>query len=263
MAYLENRPGWWWSITYNTTGGCRPLTSGCDNCWAANDAPLQIAAGNSLYFGTTDFIDGRHVFNGTQTHLPRNHPLWRLPQRLKRSASGKPLLIWACATSELFLPGRPAWVVDRTLGMLALSDHTPLILTKLPKRLVAYVQAQSPLIQERWREKFWLGFSAETQGDFDKRWPHMRALAERGWFTFVSIAPMLGPVRLPDDFLKLGRWVIVSGEEGPHAFLRDLNPNWARVVRDQCRAAHIPFFLKQMSHDRPIPPGLDIKEFPQ
>jgi protein gp37 len=263
MPYLQSRAGWWWTLTWNPTGGCQPLTSGCNNCWAAQDAPLQIAAGNPLYVGTTTISkDGRRVFNGTLTHWPRNHPLWRLPQHLKRPASGKPLPIWACATSELFLPGRPKWVLDRTFGRLAASDHIPLILTKLPKQLAAYVNAQPARVQERWKKKFWLGFSAETQGDFNKRWPHMRALAQQGWSVFVSLAPLIGPVHLPDDFLKLAKWVIVSGEEGPHAFLRNMNPRWARAVRDQC-AGRIPFFLKQMSHDMPIPPGLDIKEFPE
>jgi protein gp37 len=210
-------------------------------------------------------IGGRRVFNGTLTHLPREHPLWTLLLRLKRSPKSKlggPLLIWACATAELFLPDRPQWVINRIFGMLAASDHIALILTKLPKRLAAYVNAQPLMIQQRWREKFWLGFSAETQADFDRRWPHMRRLAAQGWFVFVSLAPLIGPVRLPDDFLKLAKWVIVSGEEGPHAFLRDMDPAWARAIRDQCREAGIPFFFKQMSHDRPTPPGPDYEEFP-
>jgi protein gp37 len=268
VAYLQGRVGWWLDDTWNPIGGCRQLTSGCDTCWAATDAPLQVAAGNPLYMGTTDLIDGRQVFNGNLRHKAKNDPYWLRPLRLKRSTyaklgPGKPLLIWACATAELFLPGRPPWVIDRTFGMLAASDHIGIILTKLPKRLRRYVNAQTALTQARWRKKFWLGFSAETQADFDRRWPPMRDLAQRGWFVFVSIAPMIEAIRLPDDCLALIKWVIVSGEEGPHALLRNLEPRCARAVRDQCRrAANIPFFMKQMSHDHPIPPGLDIREFP-
>jgi len=269
MAYLLGRVSWWWDDIYDPFGGCGPLTSGCDNCWAAQDAPLQMAAGNPLYAGTTDLKeDGRRVFNRTLTHRPRNHPYWLRPLYLKRRAqsklgSGMPLLIWAGATSEMFFPGRPKWVIDRTFGMLAASDHIGLILTKLPKRLAKYINALSARDQERWRKKFWLGFSAETQEDFDKRWPHMRRLAEQGWFVFVSFAPMLGPICPPDDFWRLVKWVIVSGEEGPHAVLRDImKPAWARAIRDKCREWNIPFFMKQMSHDQPIPPGLDIQEFP-
>ena len=36
---------------------------------------------------------------------------------------------------------------------------------------------------------------------------------------------------------------IVGGESGPGA--RPLHPNWARSVRDQCKAAGVPFFFKQ------------------
>ena len=272
MTYLLRRKSWWWDNIYSGVGGCRLLSSGCDTCWAAQDAPLQMAAGNPLYAGTTDLLpDGRRVFNGKLTHLPRNHRYWLRPLYLNRHARAKlgpwrPLLIWGCATCELFLPGRPPWVVDRTFGVLAASDHIGVILTKLPKRLARYVSAQSSIDQERWRRKFWLGISVETQTDFDQRWPHMRRLAEQGWFTFLSIAPMLEPIHLPDDALRLLDWVIVSGEEGPHKFVRDLEPRWVRAVRDQCRATkrnrNIPLFVKQLSHDRPIPPGLDISEFP-
>jgi protein gp37 len=87
-------------------------------------------------------------------------------------------------------------------------------------------------------------------------------LAERGYLVFVSIAPILDRVVLPDDFLRLGRWVIVNGEEGPHHVIRPMEASWARAVRDQCRAAGIPFFLRGMGGKRPIPPDLQIRQFP-
>jgi hypothetical protein len=41
---------------------------------------------------------------------------------------------------------------------------------------------------------------------------------------------------------------------------------WLRQLRDQCKAASIPFFMKQMSGripgKVPIPPDLMIREFP-
>lgn len=91
----------------------------------------------------------------------------------------------------------------------------------------------------------------------------MRSLAEAGWLVFVSLAPMLGPVVLPPDFLKLGRWVIVAGEQGAHRDCRYMDPRWARDLRDQCAAAGIAFFMKQMAKKRPIPPDLHIWEFPR
>jgi protein gp37 len=38
-------------------------------------------------------------------------------------------------------------------------------------------------------------------------------------------------------------WVIVGGESGPGA--RPMHPDWARSMRDQCKAAGVPFLFKQ------------------
>jgi hypothetical protein len=38
-------------------------------------------------------------------------------------------------------------------------------------------------------------------------------------------------------------WVIVGGESGAGA--RPMQKEWVLSIRDQCRAAHVPFFFKQ------------------
>jgi hypothetical protein len=65
--------------------------------------------------------------------------------------------------------------------------------------MTAYFAAQSPRTVRLWQPKLWLGFSAENQEWFDRRWADMHRLAEAGWFVFLSIAPMLEPVTLPED----------------------------------------------------------------
>lgn len=45
-------------------------------------------------------------------------------------------------------------------------------------------------------------------------------------------------------------WVIMGGESGPKGV--PMHPAWARVVRDQCRAAGVPFFFKQFGTWAPI-----------
>ena len=58
---------------------------------------------------------------------------------------------------------------------------------------------------------------------------------------FLSVEPLiedLGPVNLSGI-----DWVIVGGESGPGA--RPLDKAWVTSLRDQCRAAGIPFFFKQ------------------
>jgi protein gp37 len=91
----------------------------------------------------------------------------------------------------------------------------------------------------------WLGFSAEDQETFDRRWLYMKQLAERGWTVFASLEPLLGPIVLPDDFLAFGAriQVIVGGESGPDA--RPMHPDWVRAIRMQCHTAGVPLFFKQ------------------
>jgi protein gp37 len=218
-----------------------------------------------LYRDTTKFKGGRYLFNGTLRDWPPGHPEWTFPLRWKGAAQPllgpeMPSLIFVGDMTEIFLPERPQAVIDRTLGTLASSDHIGLVLTKLPERMATYILAQPIVTQRRWRQKFWLGFSAEDQAHFDLRWPVMRALA--GWTIFVSVAPMIEPVQLPDDFLALGRWVIVSGEQGPHHDCRPMDLEWARALRDQCASAGIAFYMKQLSMKQPIPPDLLIRQFP-
>lgn len=55
-------------------------------------------------------------------------------------------------------------------------------------------------------------------------------------------------------------WVICGAETGPCA--RPMNLQWARDLRDQCKAAGIPFFFKKAGNKKPIPDDLMVREFP-
>jgi protein gp37 len=266
MAPLKPNSDGWWDATWNPMSGCYPISAGCLNCYAARNAGTLHADLNvPLYRDTTKVKGERYVFNGTLRELPRGHPTWTFPLRWKGAARpllgpGMPSLIFVGDLTETFLPERPKKVIDLTLGTLASSDHIGLVLTKLPERMVEYITAQPMIIQQRWRQKLWVGFSAEDQACFDERWSAMRVLT--GWTIFVSVAPMLRPVRLPDDFLALGRWVIVAGEQGPYQLCRPMDVRWARALRDQCAPAGIAFYMKQLGMERSIPPDLLIRQFP-
>ena len=88
----------------------------------------------------------------------------------------------------------------------------------------------------------------------------MRPLAEAGWIVGTSIQPMLGLVVLPPDSLTLLRWVIVGGEQHPGH--RVMEEDWAYALRDQCKAAGLPFFVKQMTTGG-LPLGLWYRELPK
>lgn len=263
-----NSEGANWDATWQVSGGCRHISPGCRFCYAAlHIGTLHKSVNAALYRNTTELVEGRHTFNGTLHELADGDPVWTFPLDWKGATSpvmgrGKPSVIFTNDMSETFLRGRSREVLDRTFGTLAISDHIGLVLTKLPKNMLTYFTSQHPATRQRWRQKLWVGFSAEDQAHFDLRWPMMRVLAEQGWTTFVSVAPMLGPVLLPDDFLKLGRWVIVSGEQGPDRICRLMDERWAEALRDQCKPANLSFFVKQLGMRRLIPPNLLIRQFP-
>ena len=112
----------------------------------------------------------------------------------------------------------------------------------------------------------WFGTTAENQAMADKRIPVL--LQTPAAKRFVSIEPMLSKMDLRNlkydgDILdamageylstdgseayvpwnKLD-WVICGGESGPHRRATDIDA--IRNLRDQCVAAGVPFFLKQM-----------------
>ena len=198
-----------------------------------------------LYRDTTEFAEGRHTVNGTLHELAPGDPVWTFPLRLERSSTA---IAWpGDALADLCeryepkpsCPGDPRRCLTARFGTLASSDHIGLVLTKLPKRMVAYITEQPTIIQQRWKRKFWLGFSAETKTCFDLRWPMMRTLAEQGWTTFVCIAPMLDAVRLPDDFLNARQMGDRLGRAGAGSLLPpDGCAMGACVTRSMCGSRH-------------------------
>ena len=138
----------------------------------------------------------------------------------------------------------------------------------------------------------WLGVTVENQRFADERIPLL--LEAPAAVRFVSYEPALGPI----DFTRMGRdgeywgglnaltgeqpcchehpdrsvwhsridWLIAGGESGPGA--RASNLDWFQGVRDQCKAAGVPFFMKQIcERGRKIPfeswpVDLQVREFP-
>lgn len=90
-----------------------------------------------------------------------------------------------------------------------------------------------------------LGTSVENQSAADERLGTIAMIGRIGWRTMVSFEPLLGPVLANPVWLALGpeTWAIVGGESGPGA--RPMHVDWARLLRDQCVDAGIPYFFKQ------------------
>jgi protein gp37 len=260
----------WADASWNPVGGCSLVSTGCLNCYAADLAAGQQTAHRiSLYLGVTRWKNERPVFNDRLTALPPDHPEWSMPLKWLGSPTpklgpGKPSIIFVGSMSDIFHEERPPEIVDRILDIAAASDHIGEFFSKRPETMAKYFLSRRGASRP-WKRRPLLGFSAERQREFDERWPHARRLAEKGWTTFVSVAPMLGPIVLPSDFLALADrgWVIVGGEQGRKGNVRPMDLAWARSLRDQCLAAGIPFHCYQVTNRAEPPEDLLIQQFPR
>lgn len=179
----------------------------------------------------------------------RTHPVELLrPERWR-----KPRRIFICSMSDLFHPDVPDNFIVQVLDTCAHADwHTFQVLTKRPERAASMWNLD-------WPSNVWFGISAEHGLYFHDRCEALRHVDAA--LRFVSFEPLVYPVREMDDIdLNTIDWAIVGGETGPGA--RPMDPDWARSIRDQCAAAGVPFFMKQMARGEPIPDDLMIREFP-
>jgi len=257
----------WATDVWNPITGCNKVSQGCKHCYAETMAKRLKAMGRPEY---QDVIgeDGR--WNGT-IQLVRE----RLEDPLKWK---KPKQIFVDSMSDLFHDDVPDAFIDSVFGVMAAAHwHTFMLLTKRPERMWSYLsgvavdkQLDPTSTNKRWQwSDTWrdipavlpnviVGTSIEDQKSADERLPWL--LKTSAATRFVSYEPALGPVDLKKvvnatrdsmphtSRLSIGLdWIIMGGESGPGA--RPMHPDWARSVRDQCQAAGVPFFFKQMVID--------------
>ena len=266
-----------WDETNNPISGCMYLTDECTNCFQPYWRKSHTHKVETVHTGVIAINDeGLPFWTGKLKTLRNGHHEWNFPlvypgAEHPKLGPGKPSLILVACQGDLFMKRRSPKIIDRVVETIALSPHIGLFLSKYtgPEykgQMAEYFLKQSPLTVTCWQPNVWPGFSAGRQIHFDKRWEHMRPLAEAGWFVWVFLAPLLERIVLPPDFRALGKrtWVIVNGEgEGvPPERCRPMDPMWVRALRDQCAEAGIPFFLRAMAKGAPRPPDLRIRQFP-
>lgn len=222
----------WATTTWNPVTGCRPISEGCQHCYA------QTMAKRLQAMGAKGYEDGFRV----TLHCERlDQPLrWRKPRR-----------IFVCSMGDLFHGAVPAEFVAKVFAVMKLAQHhTFLVLTKRPELMVM----RSRFIPG-WPSDYphvWLGVTAENQRRADERIPLLLDTPDA--HSFVSLEPLLGPVDLSPWLCRL-EWVIVGGESGPG--YRPMHIDWVRDIRDQCYE-RAPFHFKQFSGVRSVKlPELD------
>jgi protein gp37 len=191
----------------------------------------------------------------------------------------KPSRVFVCSMGDLFHEDvEHEWRDQVFAVMAACPQHTFLVLTKRPKRANAYISMamyDENCGYDGWyealealgvpdaspMENVWLGVTAEDQQRADLRIPVLletpaarRFVSIEPCLSAIDLRPHLFPKVVDDETMTRGfhsiprlDHVICGGETGPGA--RPMHPDWARLVRDQCQAAGVPFFLKSATID--------------
>ena len=260
----ENSKIEWCDHTFNPWIGCTKVSAGCANCYAEAMMDSRLK---------------RVIWGKGNPRKRTGEANWKKPLKWDSDAgkSGKRPRVFCASLADWLDDEVPiSWLAD----LLDLIRSTPnldwLLLTKRLENwtdrimaVMAHVEGHSNT-EEDWRRvenscpdtdlgywlnewfmnppsNVWIGTSVENQETADKRIPELLKIPAK--VRFLSCEPLLGPVDLMDAqgywVAPLVDWVICGGESGPKA--RPMHPDWARSLRDQCRAADVPVFFKQWS----------------
>ena len=222
--------------TWNPVTGCTKISPGCQHCYAETFAERWRGTSGHPYEQGFDL------------------KLW--PERLKLPLHWKkPRRIFVNSMSDLFHESIPLEFIKAVFAtMVTASWHTFQVLTKRADRLADLAPHLT------WPANIWMGVSVENE---DYLWRIDRLRIVPAALRFISLEPLLGPIsRLNLENID---WVIVGGESGPGA--RPMDLAWVRAIRDQCQAAGVPFFFKQMLIGKrkislPLLDGRQWAEFP-
>lgn len=274
----ENSKIEWTHHTFNPWRGCTKVSDGCTNCYAEKMSGrnpnvlgvwgkygTRVVASESMWkqplkwdFAAM-YAKPRHrvfcasladVFEAEDT-LPSHsiEPILNARLRLLELIFKTPNLDW------LLLTKRPENIRKALLGAVAGNWADPGDVTD---RVHAWMAG------ERIPHNVWIGTSVEDQKTADERIPHLLKIPAK--VRFISMEPLLGPVDLRNVEPSSGQWLdavtglrggdhsladcnsidwaIVGGESGGKA--RPFDISWARSILDQCKAASVPVFLKQL-----------------
>lgn len=278
----------WCHHTLNGWIGCSKVDALCTHCYADELDKRVGGYGGARRWGP-----------GVQRHRT-SAATWNAALKWDRAAekAGERRRVFCSSLADVFdaeVPPEWRWEL---WSLIAKTPHLDwLLLTKRPENIPAMLPSHIPAglfpdVSREWPwSHVWLGTSVGNQESADKRIPLL--LKVPAAVRFLSCEPLLGSVdlnavpRLPHQCAPSasGRgiaWVIVGGESGPGA--RPMEVSWARGLLEQCRAAAVPAFMKQLGrivawedgrmtiapHDDPKggdplgwPADLRVREFPE
>jgi protein gp37 len=154
--------------------------------------------------------------------------------------------------SDLFQLGVPDAYAEAVSRVMANANwHTYQVLTKRSERMQDLLRGSLRFAAAQ--KHIWWGVSVEDRKYGLPRIEHLRYSPAA--VRFLSIEPLLedlGRIELTGI-----SWVIVGGESGPGA--RPLKEEWVLSIREQCKAARVPFFFKQWGGVRKARYGRELE----
>lgn len=237
----ENSKIEWTTHTFNPWIGCQKVSPGCDHCYA--EALMDKRYGKVEW--------GPH---GERKRTSDAN--WKLPLRWARIANGTRQRVF-CASLADWLDNQvpETWRFDLARLIEATPQLDWLLLTKRIENLAKLSPwgSASPL-----PPNVWLGITAEDQANYDRRWAILSRIPAT--VRFISYEPAIGQITNLYSMSEVPDWLIMGGELGHGA--REMQPEWARDMRDYCAKVGTSFFMKQMTGKKPIPDDLVVRQFP-
>ena len=297
----------WTDESWQPVVGCTKVSAGCDNCYAEKMAERLAAMACSIkrkkpptesmlaytkaikmWFDPKTEKSFWKDWSGKTICIESvlDKPLhWKKPRK-----------IFVCSMGDLFHPGVPFAFVADVLSVLSVcKHHTGQILTKRPDRMLEIFTDSrlrkhiskrtlewdlgyavvNPERDEGWPlSNVWLGVTAENQKCADERIPILLQIPAE--IRFLSIEPCLSSVDLcyeaENSYCKTRPlhidWVIIGCESGPKR--RPCKLEWVRSIVEQCKAADVPVFVKQLSINGKVshkmfewPEDLRVRQYPK
>ena len=230
---MSTQDGKWWQKAWNpihVKGGgwyCTKCSPGCKNCWCYS---YNKRFGNGASFDDLDFDSD--FFPG-----------FELDQRILEAPFHwrKPQVIATCWLGDIFHEQIPISFVDEILEVIRQAkQHAFLVLTKRPQNFSGCDF-----------KNLWLGLSISIQQEANEKIPIL--LQTPAVHRYVNLEPMLEGIDLTNigitvesDYRGLHDldWVLLGAESGPGR--RPMKLEWARNIAQQCKAAGIPLWVKQI-----------------
>jgi protein gp37 len=207
----------WTDHTYNPWIGCTKVSPGCDHCYAEAEWDKRR---HRVEWG------GERSRTKTADDIP-------LLDRKAREAGAR-RRIFCASQADVFDNQVPEeWHAALWALIAQCRSLDWMLLTKRPQNI-------PQMLPEGWPwSHVWLGTTTENQVEADRRLPILLRIP--AVVHFASVEPQLEAVDL-GKYVGVGLdWVIAGGESGPG--YRPFDPDWARSLRDQCRASGTAFFI--------------------